>query len=160
MALAALLGGCAAARGPGSSLLPASYGATAEPEVFAAERLGEVPTGRYVRVETNLPNTLYEGTIARVSAGKFVLTEATAIVPRSPRILGSLPFDWSQRMSRGTDIETPDGEFPVDRKIITAVAVYDSDESERLIERQKQFRADQKRLRQDLVTAQEFPNEG
>jgi hypothetical protein len=158
--LASLLAGCAAARAPAVASHPASFEAMSEPQVFDANRLAEVPVGRYARVETNLAETLYEGTIVRVSAGKIVLKEAAAVVPRSPRILGSLPFEWSQRMFHGTDVESPDGEVSVDRRIITAVDVYEPDESERLIERQRRFRAEQKRLRQDLVTAQEFPNEG
>jgi hypothetical protein len=159
-ALSALLAGCATARTPAVASQPVSLEAASEPEVFGADRLAEVPIGCYARVETNLPDTVYEGTIVRVSAGKIVLKEATAIVPRSGRILGGLPFDWAQRMSQGVDFETPDGEISAVRKVITAVDVYDPDESERLIERQRRFRAEQKRLRQDLVTAQEFPNEG
>ncbi len=160
IALSALLAGCATARVPAAASRPVSFEAASEPEVFGSDRLAEVPIGRYARVETNLPETVYEGTIARASSGKIVLKEATAVVPRSGRILGSLPFDWAQRISQGADVETPDGEVSAVRKIITAVSVYDPAESERLIERQRQFRAEQKRLRQDLVTAQEFPNEG
>jgi hypothetical protein len=55
------------------------------------------------------------------------------------------------------------GGMPRGRKVsgfFAVVQVYDPAESERLNERQRQFRAERKRLRQDLVTAHRFPNEG
>jgi hypothetical protein len=155
-----LLAGCAA---PGSAARTAAedeYRPSVPPEIFSRDRLADIPVGRFCRVNSTLPDTLHEGTIVRVSADEIVLAEATVAKPRSMPILGHLPFDWSRRAFCRVGVEIPDGEVAIPCRNVASVEVYDIEDSLRLIEQQARWRAEQKRIRQNLTTGPEFINEG
>ncbi|HEY2252896.1 MAG TPA: hypothetical protein VGH74_17615 [Planctomycetaceae bacterium] len=155
----ASLTGCAASRPSTQISQSGGFEAVGKVTVFDSDHLADIPTGRFCRVHSTNPDTLHEGTIVAASADEVVLCDAAVVGPRTMGLFGNIPFEWSRRASHGVDVTFPD-RVAIPRSAIESIDVFDAQDTERLRGSFSDWRAKQKRVQENLVTDQEFPNSG
>jgi hypothetical protein len=131
---------------------------TEPPTVFTVEHVQEIPNGRFCRVYAPIAESVYEGTLIRVTDDSIVLSDPVVLVQKSGTL--QLPFDLSKRLFGTADLKILNEDAIIKRGAISSIEVYNAVGSQILIERQADWRKTHKRAFQELTTAPEFPSSG